>query len=69
MSGNALHEKLHEIWGNPHGWRALSAVNHSTVALRFMVTGGVFFLIAGLMGMLIRAQLARPNGTFMGAEA
>ena len=69
MSGNARHEKLHEIWGNPHGWRALSAVNHSTVALRFMVTGGVFFLIAGLMGMLIRAQLARPNGTFMGAEA
>lgn len=71
MSGGpiALHDRLEEVWGNPRGWRALSAVNHSTVALRFMVTGGVFFLVAGLLGMLIRAQLARPNGSFMGAEA
>jgi cytochrome c oxidase subunit I+III len=65
----ALHDELERVWGNPTGWRALSVVNHSSVALRFMVTGGVFFLIAGLLAMLIRAQLARPRQGFMGAEA
>jgi cytochrome c oxidase subunit I+III len=65
----ALHAEMHAVWANPTGWRALSAVNHSTVALRFMVTGGVFFLIAGILAMLIRAQLARPNHGFMGVEA
>ena len=65
----ALHVEMERVWGNPKGWRALSIVNHSSVALRFMVTGGVFFLIAGLLAMLIRAQLARPRQMFMGAEA
>ena len=65
----ALHVEMERVWGNPRGWRALSIVNHSSVALRFMVTGGVFFLIAGLLAMLIRAQLARPRQMFMGAEA
>jgi cytochrome c oxidase subunit I+III len=55
--------------GNPKGWRALSAVNHTSIAKRFMVTGAVFFLIAGLLGMLLRAQLAQPGQGFMGPEA
>ncbi|WP_257625070.1 cytochrome c oxidase subunit I [Variovorax boronicumulans] len=65
----ALHERLERIWRNPRGWGALAAVNHSTIALRFLVTGGVFFLIAGVLAMLLRAQLALPNHAFMGAEA
>jgi len=65
----ALHAEMDAVWGNPRGWRALAAVNHSTIALRFMVTGGVFFVIAGLLAMLMRAQLALPNHGFMGAQA
>jgi len=65
----ALHAEFEAVWANPTRWRALSVVNHSTIALRFMVTGGVFFVIAGLLAMLIRAQLARPNHDFMGVEA
>ena len=34
---DALHDQLEKVWGNPRGWRAFSVVNHSTVALRFMV--------------------------------
>ena len=55
-----LHEGLHAIWGNPTGWRALSVVNHTTLGLRFMVTALGFFLIGGVLAMLIRAQLALP---------
>ena len=74
MNGQAshaddLHDELEAVWANPRGWRALSVVNHTTIARRFLVTGTVFFVIAGLLAMLMRAQLARPNGSFMGAGA
>ena len=65
----ALHAEFEAVWGNPRGWRALSVVNHSSVALRFMFIGAVFFLLAGLLAMLLRAQLARPGHDFMGPEA
>ncbi|NLC20984.1 MAG: cytochrome ubiquinol oxidase subunit I, partial [Halomonadaceae bacterium] len=64
-----LHQGLEEIWHNPRGWRALTIVNHTTVGLRFMVTGGVFFLVGGLLAMLIRAQLAFPGNEFLSHEA
>lgn len=63
-----LHEGLMEVWSNLPGWRSLSAVNHTTVGLRFIVTGGAFFLIGGILAMLIRSQLALPNNTLIDAE-
>src|SRR5690554_695266 len=63
-----LHEGLMEVWSNLPGWRSLSAVNHTTVGLRFVVTGGAFFLIGGILAMLIRSQLALPNNTLIDAE-
>jgi len=63
-----LHAEFETVWGNPTGWRSLSIVNHTNVARRMMITGAVFFLIAGLLGMLLRAQLAQPGGDFMGAQ-
>nr|WP_297353160.1 cytochrome c oxidase subunit I [uncultured Caldimonas sp.] len=63
------HAEFDAVWGNPRGWRALSIVNHTSIGLRFMVTGGVFFLIAGLLAMMMRSQLAMPHNPFMTAEA
>ncbi|KPQ18740.1 cytochrome c oxidase subunit I [Halomonas sp. HL-93] len=60
-----LHNDLHEIWGNPRGLKALTIVNHTTLGLRFMVTGMVFFLMGGMLAMLVRAQLALPGQGFM----
>ena len=60
-----LHDQFNEVWGNPRGWRALTVVNHTSIGLRFMITGGVFFLIGGLMAMLIRTQLALPGYVLM----
>lgn len=53
-----LHNDFMKVWGNPRGWQALTIVNHTTIGIRFMVTGGVFFLIGGLLAMLMRTQLA-----------
>ena len=63
-----LHEDLHTIWGNPKGLRSFTIVNHTTLGLRFMVTGMVFFLIGGILAMLVRTQLAMPDQNFMSPD-
>lgn len=56
-----LHRNMEEVWGNPRGLRALTIVNHTTLGLRFMATGLVFFLLGGVLAMLVRTQLAFPT--------
>ncbi|HSP59258.1 MAG TPA: cytochrome c oxidase subunit I [Halomonas sp.] len=63
-----LHRELEVVWRNPRGLRALTVVNHSTLGLRFMATGLVFFLVGGVLAMLIRTQLALPSQAFMTPE-
>ena len=60
-----LHDQFNEVWGNPRGWRALTIVNHTSIGLRFLVTGAFFFLVGGLLAMLIRTQLALPGYELM----
>ena len=61
-----LHKELERIWATPKGWGALSAVNHTVIGKRFIVTAFVFFTIGGLLAMLIRAQLATPRSASWG---
>ena len=60
-----LHQGFNKVWGNLPGWGTLAAVNHTSVGRRFMMTGAVFFLIGGLLAMLIRTQLALPAQDFL----
>lgn len=63
-----LHQGLTAIWSNLPGWGSLSAVNHTTVGLRFMLTGAVYFLFGGILAMLMRSQLAVPGNTLLDAS-
>ncbi len=62
----ALHKQLSAIWGTAPGLGRLSAVNHTVVGRRFIVTAIAFFGFGGLLAMVIRAQLATPAGAFLG---
>lgn len=68
IDAEQLHDRFNQVWGNPRGWRALTIVNHSTVGVRFMLTGLVFFLFGGLLAMLIRTQLALPGREFLAPD-
>jgi len=60
---------LEQTWSDPPGllgW--FSAVNHKTIAVRFMVTTFIFFLLGGLLALAIRLQLALPNGKVLGPD-
>jgi cytochrome c oxidase subunit I+III len=70
LSTLGRHKALERIWATPPGvLGALSAVNHSVVGRRFIVTAFVFFAIGGVLAMLIRAQLAGPETAFLDAAA
>ncbi|MBI1620990.1 cytochrome c oxidase subunit I [Aquamicrobium zhengzhouense] len=63
-----LHKELTAIWETPPGWARLSAVNHTTLGKRFIITAFVFFAIGGLLAMLIRVQIATSSTAFVSPE-
>ncbi|SEO76027.1 cytochrome c oxidase subunit I+III [Salinihabitans flavidus] len=68
---NALerHRRLTTIWASEPGMRGwVSTVNHTDLGRMFLFTAFVFFVIGGLLAMLIRAQLATPHSAFAGPE-
>ncbi len=62
-------EALERAWKTPRGWRFFSSVNNTNVGLLYIGTAMLFFLLAGVLGLLIRAQLALPEGQLLSAAA
>src|SRR3982751_5600410 len=61
--------KLEEEWGERPSLRSwFSTVDHKRIGLRYMVTAGIFFILAGTDAMIMRTQLARPNATLLSPE-
>ena len=61
-----LHHELEPLYSPPQSrFGFLAATNHSIVGIRFMVTAIAFFLIGGVLAMLMRAQLAGPATQFL----
>ncbi|MFN4087605.1 MAG: cytochrome c oxidase subunit I [Alphaproteobacteria bacterium] len=65
LSALARHRRLAEVWSNPPFPRSAAAVSHTILGKRFMATALVFFLIGGILAMLIRAQLATSDNAFL----
>lgn len=49
------------------GW--LTMVNQKTIGLSYIATALFFFLLAGLMALAMRLQLAQPNNTLLSNDA
>ncbi len=64
------HEKeLELIWRSPPGlWGWLRTVNQTGIGKRYITTAIIFFLLAGVLGLLIRTQLAYPEYGFLSPE-
>jgi len=50
-------------------WSWVTTVDHKRIGLMYGATSLFFFLVGGVEALLIRIQLARPNTTFLSAEA
>lgn len=68
-TSDADRRSLALTWADPPGWLgALAAINHKTIARRFIATTFASFLIAGLLALVMRLQLARPNNHVVGPD-
>jgi cytochrome c oxidase subunit I+III len=64
-----LHRRLMPIWSpDPRlrGW--LTTNNNNDIGVLFLCVATAFFIIGGLLALLIRAQLASPRSAFMEPE-
>ena len=51
-----------DTWGTPPGfWGALATVDHKIIGRRYIVTAFVFLALGGVLALLMRLQLARPE--------
>ena len=60
--------RLEKAWKPPTGWRLLSAVNNTQIGLFYLATSLLFFVLAGVLGLMIRAQLALPDSALMSPQ-
>jgi cytochrome c oxidase subunit I len=62
LTGEALHARLEKTWSREPGlWGWLSTVDHKEIAHRYIVTAFIFLILGGILAVLIRLQLARPE--------
>jgi cytochrome c oxidase subunit I len=50
-------------------WSWLTTVDHKRIGILYGATAIAFFVIGGLEALLIRVQLAKPDGKVLSAEA
>lgn len=64
----AQEERLLKAWAAPKGWRYWSEVNNTEVGLWYTGAAFIFFLFAGLLALVMRVQLAKPNNDLVSAQ-
>ncbi|MEX3314956.1 cytochrome c oxidase subunit I [Sulfitobacter sp. PS-8MA] len=60
--------ELRAAWKTPQGWRYVTAVNNTEVGVWYSLTALAFMLIAGLLALMMRVQLAFPDMAFLDAD-
>jgi cytochrome c oxidase subunit I+III len=61
-------DRLLQAWKTPEGWRYWSAVNNQEIGKWYTATAFAFMLFGGVLAILMRVQLAAPNGGFLSAD-
>ena len=61
--------RLQAIWENKIGLGTFTVVNHTSIGLRFIITGFIFFLVGGILSMWLRSQLSFADNDLMDHKA
>ncbi len=65
-----VEHELHEVWEDAPGIPGFFAtVDHKRIGMRYIYTAFIFFFIAGIQALFIRAQLTVPEAEVVGPEA
>ncbi len=60
--------ELEKIWCAPKGWQFFTAVSNNYIGFYYIATAFLFFLLAGILALLMRVQLAAPAQTFLSPD-
>ena len=69
LTGAKLAARLETAWRRPPGiigW--LATVDHKEIGRRYIITALAFLALGGVLALLMRIQLARPDSALIGAE-
>jgi cytochrome c oxidase subunit I+III len=68
LKGAELAARLHRTWRRAPGlWGWLTTVDHKDIGRRFIYTAMTFLILGGILSMLMRLQLARPESGLISA--
>jgi cytochrome c oxidase subunit I+III len=59
-------EALRRIWAIPRGWRFLTEYNNTVIGGFYVATAFLFFVLAGVLSLVMRVQLAVPESGLVG---
>ena len=65
---DAQAERLRAVWANPVGWRYWTTVNNTQIGLWYASAAFIFMLFAGVLALIVRAQLAVPDNGLISAD-
>lgn len=69
MATATIEQRLEELWETPKTlYGKLSTVDHKEIGWRYIVTAMVFLVVGGVEALIMRLQLAGPNGHLLGPE-
>ncbi len=64
-----INERLEKIWADPPGfWGWFCALQNDVLGRRIMSTAFVFFVLGGIMALVMRTQLLRAENDFVSAQ-
>jgi cytochrome c oxidase subunit I len=69
LKGAKLEARLNRAWRRPPGiigW--LATVDHKEIGRRYIVTALIFLALGGVLALIMRLQLARPDNDLVGAS-
>ena len=61
-------EELKRIWASPKGFAIVTDVNNTNVGLWYVGTALLFFILAGILALIMRTQLALPESNLVGHD-
>jgi len=64
-----MSEDLARAWGRPAGLRGwLAETDHKAIGKRYIATALIFFLLGGVLALIMRLQLAKPENDLVGPD-
>jgi cytochrome c oxidase subunit I+III len=69
LTGDTLHARLESTWSREPGFVGwLTSVDHKEIGKRYIVTAFIFLMLGGVLALLMRLQLARPESGLITAD-